>query len=143
MIDEAEIDELNVQWHDHPIMLDTIRHDAQNKQLVFQLHQNADKPATLFNLIIFGFRQVPVQLATVTLGGVSKYDIHNTNGEVELYVKEIVKNPSSIRISGVNGDLEIAGEDLKVISIEKQQRLYIRNMLTILFIEIGWKKKLE
>lgn len=103
--------ELTARWHDQTLDLESLNFDSAKKECVFTVTEQKQVDSADVKSLL---QKKPLQRCRVTIRNVTSVRTHDAEGEVELYINEVETSQTSLRVKGVNGALEVFGDNLEV-----------------------------
>ncbi len=102
---------LTERWHDQTLDLESLKFIEADREAAFiVLEQEPGAPAHAKAVL----RRRSLQQCCVTVKNVTRVQVLDAKGEVELYINEVEASPTSLRLKCVNGTLELVGEGLEL-----------------------------
>ncbi len=130
--------ELTARWHDQTLDLESLAFDEAKRECTFTVTEAKQDPAPLAKS---GVQRNTLQRCRVTVKNVTRVDVVDAKGEVELYVNEVEASPTSLRLKCVNGILDLTGEAMETnLDVEDTRGATEVNLATPLG-DVSWRRK--
>ena len=130
--------ELTGRWHDQTLDLEGLKFDEANEECVFSVLERKQDDASGVKALL---RSKPLQHCRVAIKNVTRVQTHDAEGEVELYINEVETSPSSLRVTAMNGTLEVLGDNLEVSLDATDAAGETEVSLSTPIGEISWRRK--
>lgn len=130
---------LTERWHDQTLDLESLKFTEANRECVFTVLEQKPDPSAETKA---GLRRKPLQRCRVTVKNVTRVQVLDAEGEVELYINEVEASPTNVRVKCVNGTLELQGQDLEVaLDAASDPAGETEISLTTPIGDISWRRK--
>jgi hypothetical protein len=130
--------ELTSRWHDQILDVEALKFDEQNQRCVFTVTE--EKPGGPVTRPMPLVAEKPLQHCCVTVKNVTRVEIFDAVGEVELFIDEVEATPKGLRVKGMNGTLELIGDRLEA-SIEVVDAGESQVTFGGIFGGVTWRRK--
>jgi|GEM_PF-2589814 len=130
--------ELTDRWHDQTLDLESLRFDEKHGECVFSVLERKKDDATREKALL---RSKPLQHCRVRIKNVTRVQTHDAEGEVELYINEVETSPTSLRVTAMNGKLEVLGDSLEINIDALDAAGETEVSLSTPIGEISWRRK--
>jgi hypothetical protein len=101
---------LTERWHDQALDLDSLTFDKPGRRCVFIVTEAKPEQSEKVKLL----QNKQLQHCRVTIKNVARVQVLDAEGEAELYIDEVETSPTSLRVTAMNGTLEVLGDSLEV-----------------------------
>lgn len=101
---------LTERWHDQALDLESLTFDEPSRRCVFIVTEAKPNKSEKVELL----KSKQLQRCRVTIDNVARVQVLDADGEVELYINEVETSPTSLRVTAMNGTIEVLGGSLEV-----------------------------